>query len=47
MDGADDAFWPRCFLVSSSPVCKTKFYLNNFHVENVGSSKIGDFLNTL
>ena len=35
------------FLVSSSTVCKKKFYLNTSHVGNVGTSKSAIFLNTL
>ena len=47
MDGADDALWHRCALVSSFTVSIKKFYLYASHVENVGTSKSAIFLNTL
>ena len=42
IDGADDTLLHRC-LVSSSTVCKKKFYLNASHVENVGTLKSAIF----
>ena len=47
IDGADDALYPRCFLVSSSTVFKKKYYLNFSNVENLGTSKSAIFLSTL